>query len=342
MHIYFIGQAEVRIAELAKQATLNGYKVTIATPHKHEPLSLTDITLLRFPSFDPTIPGGYLYTAFSCIAALFIRPNTIAVHSLSAAILIRPLLAFMPNTCAVWTIDSVPKIFRFLFHIITSGFDQVCVSTRTAQYRLLTQYNMKTTYIPDGYTPPELADIRVSTVGLTKEKYVVVLTQDKKEVQRIAKAFVSAKSRKKLIVFGTGRTSARVTYIHTPLTSRLAASIIRQAAFVIGADSTYSPLLLQAMDAGRHVIATTDPLHEELLGVTAKYYKNIDNKQLIELIRDASKGFLLNKSAIVRAKHHFTWNTVGLEYEKAYKHSRAVLVPFDSIIPKRGLSLSAR
>lgn len=361
MHIYFLGQkgfsgdslqnsAELRVEALAKQALKQGHKVTIAATNRHSDASVMEIPGVQvsfFPSLDPRIPGGYLYAALSSLAALVIRPDTIVVQNWKAAILLHPLLAFLPHTCAVWTIESLPifpfqRVLKYVLPRIASGFDEVCVTSRTVQYRLITMYGMKTTYIPDGYTVPRLADTRLASVGLTSGKYVVALAQDKKEIQRIVRAFAAAKTRKKLVVFGTGRSSAKVTYIAAPLSSRLASSIVRQAGVVLGTNPLYTPLLLQAMDAGRQIIATTDSLHEELLGVTAQYYSPNDAKQLTALIKHAFASPSINRAAMLRAKHHFTWNTVGKEYERVYKHSKAVAVPFDSIGIRPKLSASIR
>ncbi|OGY30701.1 MAG: hypothetical protein A3C02_02105 [Candidatus Andersenbacteria bacterium RIFCSPHIGHO2_02_FULL_45_11] len=340
MHIYYIGQEAVRAAALAKQATKNGHAVTISMPNTQksvESLDFTGIRLLSLPSLDPRIPGGYLYTLLSCIAAFFIRPDTIVVQDWKAALLIRPFLLLLQKTCAVWIIDDMPPRFAAR---IAAGFDQICATSRTVQYRLLTQYNVTSTYIPDGYTAPGLADISPRAAGLTKEKYAVALTQDKKEIQRIARAFAAAKTRKKLVAFGAGKSSAKITYTDAPLTSRLATSIVRQAGIVIAADPAQSPLILQAMDAGRQIIATTDSLHEELLGVTANYYVSTDYKQLTVLIKAGFTSVSTNRSAIVRAKH-FTWTKIGQEYERAYKHKKAVLVPFDSIVRKTSFKIAA-
>ncbi len=340
MHIYFISKGEVRTAALAKQAVKNGHIVTISVPNTaltNESLDFTGARISKLPSLDPRIPGGYFYTLLACLAALITRPDTIVVQDWKAALIMRPLLLFLQKTCAVWVIDEIPPRFAAR---IASGFDQICATSRTVQYRLLTQYSVTSAYIPDGYTVPELTEISLKTIGLKKEKYAVALTQDTKEIQRIARAFAAAKTRKKLVVFGTGKSSAKVSYIDAPLTSRLATSIVRQAGIIIAADPAQSPLILQAMDAGKQIIATTDSLHEELLGVTAKYYASTDYKQLTMLIKDSFKAFLANRPGALRAKHHFTWDKAGQEYERAYRHKKTVLVPFDSIIRKESLKIA--
>ncbi len=338
MHIYHIGQKSTRVEPISLESLKNGHSVTVATPEPSH-ISMQGARILRIPSFDPRMPGGFLYCLFASIAAIFIKPNTIHVHSYMSATIIRILMPFLPNASTVWTISSLPR-FTFGISFIASGFDQVCASSRTVQYRLLTVYNIKTTYIPDGYTASALPDINPKNVGLAKEKYAVLFAEDTKEIRRISQAFTAVKSRKKLVVFGKGRTTANITYIDAPLTSRLAISIVRQAGLIITANPAHSPLLLQAMDAGKQIIATTDSLHEEILGITGKYYKHSDYIQLTALIQDAFRSPFMNSAAMLRVKRHFAWSKIAQEYERAYKHSKAVLVPFDSIIAKNSFKLA--
>lgn len=352
MHIYFIGQkgisanvvediAEIRAEALAKQASKNGHTVTVAVTTGSIVNTSVDAPYIRtrfFPSLDPRIPGGYLYALLSCIAALWIRPDTIVVQGWNAALILRILSPFLPHTCAILIVEDLPV--RFLCSFIASGFEQVCSTSRTIQYMFVTAYNLKTTYIPDGYTPMQLPDIATKQFGLQQGKYAVLFAQDIKEIRRVARTFAAAKTRKKLVVFGTGKSSPKITYIDIHPTSRTAISLVHQAGVVIAADPLYSPLLLHAMDAGKQIIATADSLHEELLGVTARYYLHRDYKHLTELVKTAFKQPAANTAARLRATHHFTWDKIGQEYERVYKHSRAIPVPFDSVVPKESFKIA--
>ncbi len=303
MHIYFIGQAGIRTETLTQEAIKNGCAVTSTS------------------------------TSFlSCIATLFIKPDTVHLHGMKAAIFLRILLPFMQKTTIVWTISKIPRFSGFLPYI-AEGFESICTPSRTMQYRLLTQYSLKSEYIPDGYTEPLLPDIRPALFNLRKEQYGVLFSDDINQIKQINALYKGLKTKKKLVIFSKNK-YAGITTIDVPSTSRSTQSLIRQAGFVISTDPAYSPLLLQAMDSGRAIIATTDSLHEELLGTTAKYYEENDSTQLQKLLAGAIKKHTLNTSAQTRAKNHFSWEKVGQEYMRAYKHSKTVLVPFDSIIPK--------
>lgn len=319
MHIYFIGQA-ARIEVLAQEAVKNGHRVTLtSTP----------------------------YTALSCIYTLFIKSDTIHVHGWKAGIVLRTLTFLLPNTAIIWTISSVPEfshpflqlIFQRFLPFIAEGFDSICTPSRTVQYRLLTLYNLKSEYIPDGYYTPILTDIRPAVYGLRKEQYGVVFAKDSAELQHIAKTYKDIRTRQKLVLF-TNRTHTGFTSIDLPLMSRGAQSLVRQAGFVVAADPTCYDLALQAMDTGRTIIATTDSLHEELFGTTAKYYQENDSTQLQKLLQEALKKKTINTHAQIRAKNHFSWDKTGQEYMRTYRHSKAILVPFDSIVAKNSFPIA--
>lgn len=316
MHIYFIGSSAIRTEALASEAVKNGHTVTVASEKLHRII-------------------------FSCIAALSIRPDTIHVHGWKAASMLRLVLSFLPNTVALWTIPSLPSIpntagqliFQRILMYIAGGFDSICTSSRTVQYLLLATYSLKSEYIPDGYNTPVLPDIRPAVFALRKEQYGVAFAQNIAQIKQISAVYKALKSTKKLVIFSKEK-HAGLIQLDLPLTSRGAQSLVRQAAFIVSSHPAYSLLLLQAMDAGRTIIATTDSLHEELLGTTAQYYAENDSTQLQKLLKEAIKTRTTNTSAQLRAKNHFSWEKIGQEYMKAYRHSKAVLVPFDSIIPK--------
>ncbi len=319
MHIYFIGQAEARIAALAQEAVQSGHRVTLtSTP----------------------------YTTLSCLYARFINPDTIHVHGWNVGILLRTVAFLLPKTTIICTISELPKfsnpLFRSLFQrflpFITAGFDSICTTSRTVQYRLLTSYNLKSEYVPDGYVEPILDDIRPAVYGLRKNQYGVVFAKNPEQLQKINRTYKQLKTRQKLVLF-TDRTYTGFTSINLPTTSRAAQSLVRQAGFVIAADPSHSPLALQAMDSGRTIIATTDSLHEELFGTTAKYYPDNDWAQLLNLIKIALKPHSVNVQAQIRAKNHFSWNKTAQEYMRIYRHSKATLVPFDSIIRRNSFPI---
>ncbi len=300
--------------------------------------------------------NGSIKNIIAILCARLTNMNTIHVHSFMAAFWVTVLHLTLPqNIITIWTLDSIPElsssvkklIFKQYITIISSCFDKICVPTRTLQYRLLAEFGITSFYIPDGYTEPILYDIQPREYGLRNNQYGVILSQSFDAIQQIAQAYVTTKSKKKLVVFSQHpspqfkkliKEYPFITPISLPLTSRGAQSLVRCSGFIIMYDPNLSPLLLQAMDTNRVIIATTNPLHEEILGTTGFYFQKDDNTHLGELLLKATKDTLLPKyGPSIRAKHHFTWEKTVLEYEQLYTRKVAKLVPFDSLIAKQAV-----
>lgn len=355
MHIYFIGQkgfpaqniedsAELRTEALANEIIKNGDRITIASTSAYanrQNIRSHYAKLIHIPSLNPNVAGGYIYSLLSSVAALFVKPDTIHVQGWTSAIIVRLLAPFMPKTSLIWTISTLPEfsnsflgwIFSKFLPFVTSRFDTVSTPNRAVQYRLLIGHSIKSEYIPDGYNLPPLPDIRPALFGLRKEQYGIVFSENIAQLKQIIATFKALKSKKKLIVF-TSEKYVGAMSVNLPPLSRGAQSLVRQAAFIISANTAYSPLSLQAMDSGRAIIATTHPLNEELFGTTARYYEKNDSTQLQILLKRALKKHSLNTAAQLRAKNHFSWEKTGQEYRRAYRHSKTILVPFDSIVAK--------
>ena len=333
MKIIFLGKGitesdKTRIEQLKREAIQNGHEVV----NQNNGFVENIISILRFRAK---------------------KSNTIHVHGWNSALLLTMMRIFAPRSMTrIWTINTIPTIksgiqkilfMRFLL-MVTSSFDQICSPTRTLQYRLLAEYGIRSLYIPDGYTEPILHDIQPREYGLRNNQYGILLSQSLDTIEIIAETYKQTKSRKKLVVFSKNpsvefkkliKNYPFITPISLPMASRGAQSLVRTAGFVIMCDSSYSPLLLQAMDANRVIIANTNPLHEEILGTAGFYYQEEDSEHLAYLLQKATKDALLPKySPAVRAKHHFTWEKAALEYEHVYIRKQQKLVPFDSLISR--------
>ncbi|HSX24795.1 MAG TPA: hypothetical protein VLG69_02430 [Candidatus Andersenbacteria bacterium] len=332
MKIIFLGnvasyEGKTRLEELRKQLYQNGHEI-----------------IEQY---------GFTKVIIAILGSRITNPNTIHVHSLRSAFLVAILRVAIPQrTTAIWTLDTIPEmssslkktIFRYFISFISSSFNQLCVPTRTLQYRLLADYGIKSLYIPDGYTKPILKDVQPREYGLRINQYGVLFSQSLDAVNQIAEVYKATKSKKKLVIFSRNpspefkkliKQYAFITPISLPFDSRGAQSIVRSAGFLVMCDPLFSPLLLQAMDTNRVVIATTNPLHEEILGTTGFYFHKDDALHLQDLLQKATKDMLLPKySPSIRAKHHFTWEKTGIEYEQLYTRKIAKLVPFDSVLSK--------
>ena len=334
MKILFVGnpqeqQEKNRIEALIAQASQNGH-----------------IVLGQY--------NGFIKNILAIIGSAATKPNTIHVHTFQGAILLNFLQLFVPNqTTMIWTLSSLPTfslhlqtiLFQVFLQFLTKLFDRIVAPTRTLQYQLLALYGIKSLYMPDGYTKPILSDIQPREYGLRNNQFGVILSNSIDTISSIAKLYKAVKSKKKLVVFCESPSKEFkkllkdypfITPFILPMTSRGAQSIVRTAGFVIIDDPSFSPLLLQAMDANRVVIATTSPYIEEILGTAGFYYHADDTAHLSDLMQKSVKNELLPKyNPSLRAMHHFTWEKTGLEYEHAYIRKTIKYVPFDSIISKK-------
>lgn len=318
----------VRINTLVAQASRNGH--TILGPY-----------------------NGFIKNILAILSTPWTLPNTIHVHGLHSAFLFVLLRFFAPEfTTTIWTVSTLPAIhthlkqalFAVFLRFLTSSFDRICSPTRTLQYELLAIYGIHSLYIPDGYTEPILYDIQPREYGLRNNQYGVILTNSLETISQVSKLYKATKSKKKLVIFCDTpslefkkllKEYAFLIILPLPPSSRGAQSVVRTAGFVVLDDPTFSPLLLQAMDANRVVIATTSPYIEEILGTAGFYYHTDDTAHLSDLLQKSTKNQLVPKySPSLRAKHHFTWEKTGLEYEHAYMRKTTTYVPFDSLIAK--------
>lgn len=334
MKILFIGNPketneQTRIETLVVQASQNGHVV-------------------KGPYY------GFIKNILAILSTPLTSLNTIHVHGFLGSFLLKFLRFFTPDSLTtIWTISTLPpinsqfkqKAFSILLGFLASSFDRICSPTRTLQYDLLALYGIHTLYIPDGYNEPILHDIQPREYGLRNNQYGVILTNSVETISKISKLYKATKSKKKLVVF-CDTPSAQfkkllkeytfLTILPLPASSRGAQSVVRTAGFVILDDPEFSNLLLQAMDANRVVIATTSPYIEEILGTAGFYYEASDAAHLSDLMKKSVKNTLQSKySPSLRAKHHFTWDKTGLEYEHAYMRKNVRMVPFDSIISRK-------
>ncbi len=362
MHIYFIGQKgispkdtndinEARVEALSQELLAHGHRVTVPCTGNYcaqSPMEMRGLRTIQLPSLNPNIAGGWLYIALSCLAVLFTKHvNTIHVHGWKGALLVRPLLVFMPRLQAVWTIPTMPLQLEPLQHsllkravpFIASGFSRICTPSRTTQYQLLARYNLETQYIPDGYTTPSLPDVRPATFGLRKEQYGIVFSATQEELKTIVKAYRKLKTKKKLVVFADKAPTGAMA-INLPLLSRGAISLIRQTGFIVSTNPTYAASLLQAMDTGRNIFATTTPLHQELLGRAATYFSIQDPQTLQNALTEATGAPRTYSTATLRSQKLFSWERIAQEYTRLYSPAEPVLVPFDSIIPRQGFKIA--
>lgn len=344
MNIIFFGQLglpplqltpsssrESRVEALARLAASDGHNVSVLGTSGY--LSYGNyygIELKHIPSLNPQKPGGWAYLLLGLAHLLWIQPDTIHVHDNRAALLLTLTRFLFHDTRIVWTIDAVPSkvsgFTRLVLSTITYNLSpHITTPSRTLQYHLLTEYDIKATYIPDGYEEPTVAPIALSHFGLRKGQYSVAIGGSDAALQRVKKAYKNAKTRKQLIII-------------KQKTPRAMRSLISGAAAVVIADESVSTtLLLEAMDASRAIIAPSLAAYQEILGTAGQYVAPRDivglTAALNKVVTSPSAQAQWGEKAHTRATHHFTWPRVMEDYHTLYiPHVRPVLL--DSVQPR--------
>lgn len=350
---------ERRVEMIARESSRRGHKVTIlgTVPYVATRLGHTfGITLISRPSLNPQQPGGWLYVFTSFWTLWRQQPHVVHLHGWRAGALAWLAALLSPESVVVWSIDTVSPRKSFWQRLVAKQAHAVCdhltVPSRTIQYFLYHFYRVRSRYIPDGYLPATLSPLPLKRFGVRAEQYYVLLGSSAAALQRVVKLYGKMKSRKKLVVAQSTDTSLvrhlrreSRTLVTEHLTGRRLDALLRGTAGVIVADATVAPeTLLTAMAYGRMVIAPHDPLYQETLGVTGKYYRMNRLQELSELWQASAKKnsprHALGRLARARAIHHFTWERVTSEYLTTYVGQHQTVTVDSVVVPAPQTQLS--
>lgn len=351
MNVFFVGQTSVlgqsareqRIRALARQLAHRNHQVmTYSATEKHIRRS-GSFGLRAVPSFDPSIPGGWLYTILSLLRGLGKKTDVVHMHGWKAAALM-PLAALTrPQATFVWTVDTLPGNHRFTRRLTVWLAARLCdaitVPTRDLQYRFRLKHRVLAAYVPDGYETSAIKDIPASHWKLRKDTYTLVVVDDAAALRKFCLAYKDTKKRKKVVVLvrtltreleRLGKRYTFVRFIETT-SNRQRSALIRQAGQVIFLAANSTEFLL-AMDTATPLLAASHPLLQELAGTTVQFFHLRDRKHLAGLLQEQPAS---NRKTSIRARAHFTWQRVFEEYETLYHYPKVLRVPVDSVRPSR-------
>lgn len=357
MNIFFVGQTTIsktssqgsRIHALAKQLAKRGHEVIAFTATGKELRRGAHMRVQYLPSLVPDAPGGWLYTLLSILSATRKQADVIQVTSWKAAALIPLAAVLRPHTTIIWTTDTAPSTKRLgrrlTVWLAARLCDAITTPTREAQYRFRNLFGVLPIYIPDGYNTPIMTDIPTSHWKLRKNTYTLALCDTPEALQKLCKAYKSAKSRKKVSVLTNALTPAlkriqtrnsfiRIIEANTP---RARASLIRNAGSLVIADATPSTQeFLLAMESGVPLIAVNHPLYQEIAGTTVQFFQSEDAEHFSKLLGTALQTAGTKKKSTKttkRARAHFMWERIYEDYEILYHYPLVRRVPVDSVRP---------
>ena len=348
MNIIFIGQrgipaqlghdTEKRVENLARLLAQQGHKVTITCEN-----SYSATRLRRFGTMELLYRGS-----FARLRNLMLiwrrQPNVVHIQGWKTALFVRLAAILSPQTTYIWTVSELPAhTLRTKLAIRNAKrlFDAITTPSRQLQYQLLLRHDLRTSYIPDGYSTPVLKDIPAKQWGLRAGQYCVTMATSLAELRWVVRAYSQLKTRKKLVTLlpespELRRLQKRHTFLVSvmPLGERAQFSLLRQASAVIFDAASPAEEILQTMDAKRPVIAVR---HEEVMGTTGSIVKQGDVKGLAEALKAAMSSKKMSASgtkARQRARRHFQWTRIVDEYIALYHYPFVRRVPLDSVLPK--------
>lgn len=342
-------QRERRVEALAQALAAAGHDVTVtgSRPYTTRTLcSYNGVRLKNLFSLNPEIPGGWIHAFLETARLLRGNYDIVHLHGWRLAVLAPLAVLLAPAATFVWTVDWIPVAPRGLMRLVAraaaGAVDAVTTPSRQLQYRLRSELGILSEYVSNGYSVPVLAELPVRRWGLRAGQYCITTANDPRAVLWAAAAMRLSKSRKKLVVMSTAtgrlkRLSRRLPFLRFvgPQTGRSRLSLLRQAAAVLVMGPTVqTDELLLTMDSGRAIIATTEPYHEEVLGVSARFVQADDAAGMAAalgaVLRNHQVRSAWGRKARRRARMHFTWQRIVPEYLELYSRPRSQAVPVDS------------
>jgi glycosyltransferase involved in cell wall biosynthesis len=263
------------------------------------------------------------------------QPHLVHFHGSSLPLALIFLKPFLRVVKVVWTIDqlpSKPNLFtRLSLFLSPRFFNNLTTPSRVLQYRLLTEYGLRVSYLPDGFEAPTFPLIPAKTFKLRQHQYALALLDSPAALRSLASAYQPLRTRKPLVVLSPDparlrRTAGRYSFVKLlPLTGhRRLLSLLSSAAVIVFPDSsTPVSLLLPALHAGRPLLATTFPLYEETLGTASQFIKPDDSAGLTaalkKVISQRPSQAAWGAKAHQRATHHFSLTRITEEYRALYR-----------------------
>jgi glycosyltransferase involved in cell wall biosynthesis len=362
MRVLFIGQRgipvlsykagilrEKRVQALAEVLIKKGHAAVVlcAQPFISRHLtSFNGVKLIHRFSLNPEKPGGWIHSIFELATLWKEQPDVVHIHGWKLAIMVRMAVLLSPESTFIWTIDSVPNLKQGLVRLVARRaaltVDVVTVPTRKIQYTALSCWGVRARYVPDGYHEISETELARKELTLRKDQYCLCTATSSQDIRRVAQAYSKAKTKKKLVILQERKGYLKRLAKEFPsllfageLSGRRLKALINGAAVVIVAgEETSIDTLFQIMDSRKAVVAMTGAGYEEILGVSAQYYKDGDVAGLTELLKGVVANVRTQKSwgnkAKLRACKNFQWSQIASEYISLYHYPLVRTVAIDS------------
>lgn len=351
MQIIFIGQlgiTEPRVQALSEKLVTAGHTVAVTCTQpvvSRRLRNVKGVELLHYPSFDPTKPGGLLYTLLSLFSLWSRQPDVVHLHGYTAASLLWLAVLLSPRTNFVVTLDHLPnrlsRFARAVLHQAQAIADVITTPTRTLQYQLRTQFGVNATYIPDGYDPLTAPEINLRHFGVRKGQYCLTTPSSLEELRWLIREYSRLATKKPLVaLFETTPETQRLQkrypllLLATPHSPRTLETLTRHATAVIAGKNPPLYSLLIAMATNRAIVASPTSFNQETLGATAQFFTNGPTFRTVlqPLTKSRLNQSAVGRLAAHRARTHFTWERILPEYRALYQPAVTAPVQLDSVV----------
>ena len=340
---------EKRVQALAEVLTNKGHEVSVLCAQPFASRHLTNfngVELVHCFSLNPEKSGGWIHSLFELVTVWKEQPDVVHIHGWRMAVMARLAVLLSPESTFVWTIDNVPGLKKGLVRLAARRtaevVDVVTAPTRELQYIALNNWGVRARYVPDGYNEISGTEMARKQLSLRKGQYILCTAAASQDVRRVAKAYSKAGTKKKLVILQErkgywkrlGKEFPFLFFAGELGGRRLKALIDGAAVVIVSEGETPVDTLFQAMSSGKAIAAAARAGYEEILGVSAQYFRDGDTDGLAQLLRGVAVNVRAQKSwgkkAGLRAYKHFQWLRIAEEYISLYHYPLVRTVAVDS------------
>jgi len=344
------GGFETLAEELSIRLARKGHEVTVycCKPYsKDNEKYYKNVERIFLPTIRTKVLEKPIFAALSLIASIFKRYDLILMLGISVS-----SLCFIPklfNQKIIINIDGlewqrrkwnklISRLLKFQEKMAGITADKIITDSLKIKKYYYNKYGIDSTYISYGaeiidYPPGEVME----KYGLEKDGYILYVSRFEPENNAllIREAFEEmGKKNIKLVMVGDApyadsyikklKNTQNPDIIFTGyLFGDAYKELLSNAYFYIQATEVGGahPALIQAMGAGKCVLANDIPEHREVLKESGIYYKNkyALKQQMIELISNEELVKRKGKDALKIAINEYSWDRIADEYERLFQ-----------------------
>jgi glycosyltransferase involved in cell wall biosynthesis len=354
------GGVERSVEEVGARLAERGHRVVVHCRRYYTPADLSSyrgMILQREPGLRGKRTDTLSHTMVSIISALRDRPDVIALHNYPNGILaalgrLRRVPVVLHLHGFEWGLDkwnSLDKgLLRALLRPSTAAPSALTSVSRTQAEFVSASTGRMVRHIPNGVAAPlwlehgKNGDLGLPGEGLPSSGYILCVSRlvPQKGVEHLIRAYRQSRLPLPLAIVGDhnhapgyasslrglAEGDARIRFLGYRFGDELWKLYGGCRLFVLPSETEGMPLvLLEAMAAGRPILATRLPEIEDVAHATVAYFENRNVSDLRDklegLLQDDSLRQTLGQAAGRWARSQYSWDAVAQEYEEVYRQA---------------------